>query len=96
MYQGYNKDFGPLTLAQLHRYCTELFKIMKDPKNAGVRIFHHCSPRYNKQANACFLMSAFMVVCYEYTAEKAFEPFQDTIAEKLTPFRDAGEDSCQF
>ena len=76
VYNGYNKDFGPLSLAQVHRFCTELKRIMKDDKYRDVKIFHHCSPHFQKQSNACYLMGAFMMVCYGYTAEEAWHPFK--------------------
>jgi cell division cycle 14 len=75
VYQGYNRDFGPLNLAQVHRYCIELYRILKDKKNQGVKIFHHCAPNFAKQANAAFLMSAFLVVCFKSSAEQAWQPF---------------------
>lgn len=93
IYQGYNKDFGPLNLAQVHRYCTELRRILKDDKYSGVRIFHHCSPHFQKQSNACFLMGAFLVVCHGRSADEAFLPFKHL---QLAPFRDAGEESSAF
>ena len=68
---------------------------MKDSKYDGIRIFHHCSPHYNKQANACFLMGAFMVVCYHYTAEEAWALFS-SIKTSLIPFRDAGEEPSAY
>jgi cell division cycle 14 len=49
---------------------------MQDEKYENIKIFHHCSPHYHKQANACFLMGAFMIVCYHYTAEDAWGLFQ--------------------
>lgn len=91
VYQGYNKDFGPLNLAQLHRYCIELYRILKDKRYQGIRIFHHSSPTFNKQANAAFLMSAFLVICFKLSAERAWAPFQRALEGHLIPFRDAGE-----
>ena len=32
IYNGYNKDFGPLNLSQTHRFCSELGRILKDEK----------------------------------------------------------------
>ena len=43
-YQGYNKDFGPLNLGQVHKYC----KQVSDHIREGKRVVHHCSTHYHK------------------------------------------------
>ena len=40
-------------------------------------------------------MGAFLVVCYNYTAEEAFAPFKH-LEKQLVPFRDAGEEPSDF
>lgn len=79
----------------MHRYCIELYRILKDKKYQGIRIFHHCSPTFNKKANACFLMSAFLIVCFKLTAEQAWQPFAK-MHGKMSPFVDAGEVPSDF
>eukprot|EP00347_Sterkiella_histriomuscorum_P017625 403348622 len=93
IYNGYNKDFGPLSLAQVHRFCTELKRIMRDEKFKSDKIFHHCSPHFQKQTNACFLMGAFMIVCFGKTAEEAWHPFKHL---ELVAFKDAGEEPSSY
>ncbi len=95
VYSGYNKDFGPLNLAQMHRFCKELNNILIDKKYRGIKIFHHCSPKFHMQANACFLMTAFLVVCYYKTAKQAMSYFTK-VGKSLIPFRDAGEEPSDF
>lgn len=87
-YAGYNKDFGPLNIAQVHRYCTQLSNLFKEHK----QIVHHCSTHFQKQANACFLMCAYQVVCMGRTPEEPFEPFK-SYNGVLIPFVDAGDES---
>ena len=41
-YQGYNKDFGPLNLAQVHRYCKQVSDLIRE----GRRVVHHCTTHY--------------------------------------------------
>ena len=91
VYKGYNKDFGPLTLAQIHRYCTELKRIMKDEKYNKVKIFHHCGVTYNKRANACLLMCSFLVICCGFSPEEAWKPFEVITVDPIVAFWDAGE-----
>lgn len=38
-------------------------------------------------------MGAFMIVCYGKTAEETFHPFKHL---QLVPFRDAGEEPCNY
>ena len=40
-------------------------------------------------------MGAFLVVCYNYTADEAFAPFKH-LESTLVPFRDAGEEVDEF
>ena len=42
-YDGYNEDFGPLTLSQIHKYCQEV-----DQKLKSGTVVHHCSNHYAK------------------------------------------------
>jgi len=53
-----------------------------------VRIFHHCAPDYRKKTNAALLMSAFLIISYGFTPEKAWEPFKEV---ELVEYWDAGE-----
>ena len=43
-YQGYNKDFGPLNLAQVHKYCSQVLNLNRE----GKRVVHHCTTHYQK------------------------------------------------
>ena len=40
-------------------------------------------------------MGAFLIICYHYTAEEAWEPFKK-IESSLISFRDAGEEPSNF
>jgi len=57
LYQGYNKDFGPLNLAGLHRYIS----LMQEKIEENILV-HHTSTNYQKQANSCFLMCAYQMI----------------------------------
>ena len=54
-YLGYNKDFGPLNLGQLHSFCTQV----KQEIDAGKTVLHHCTTHFQKQANAVFLACSY-------------------------------------
>jgi cell division cycle 14 len=59
VYQPFAEDFGPLNLGMTHKFCTELDRILKDPKFADNRIYHYCGRKADKKANAAFLMGAY-------------------------------------
>lgn len=42
VYQGYNKDFGPLNLAGVHRYITQIQSRLEEHK----AVVHHTSTNY--------------------------------------------------
>jgi cell division cycle 14 len=84
-YVGYNKDFGPVNLSQVHHYCRQLFDLTTTHK----RVVHHCTTHYQKQANACFLACCYQILFLNKTPEEAFAPFGKSLA--LIPFVDAGD-----
>ena len=49
--------------------------MLSDERYKDVKLFHYASNRFDKQANACYLMGAFMVVILRQSAEVAWEAF---------------------
>jgi cell division cycle 14 len=49
---------------------------MQDEQYKNYRIFHYCSSRPDKLANAAFLMGAFMVIVLKVSPMEAFEAFK--------------------
>ena len=72
-YMPFNKDFGPLNLAMVHRYCRELAKLLDGPTFQGkTKIYHYTgSNNGDKLTNACFLMCAFMIVILKQDSGRA-------------------------
>jgi hypothetical protein len=69
-YFPFNKDFGPLNLAMVHRYSRELARLLRDKSYQDNRVFHYCtSDKPDKMVNGAFLMASFMVVILKCTAE---------------------------
>ena len=48
VYDPFNYDFGPLNLAQTHKFVRELVRMMADPAYKDCKIFHYCSTKYDK------------------------------------------------
>ena len=68
MYDSFNNDFGPLNLAMTHKFIRELVRLMADPQYKNYKLFHYSSNKFDKQANAAFLMGAFMIVALNQKA----------------------------
>jgi cell division cycle 14 len=91
----FNKDFGPLNLAMVHRYCRELAKLYKVHCQNNTRIFHYCTTDKNKMTNAAFLMMAFMIVILKTSAIEAYDRFKE-FHPALKSFRDASKGDCYY
>ena len=77
-YDRFNNDFGPLSLAQLHKFVRELVRLLVDPDYKKVKLYHYCGEEYDRRANGAFLMGCFMLIVLRMKAErvaKAFEPY---------------------
>ena len=56
-YDGYNSDFGPYHLEIVHKFCTEIDSLLKSNK----KVLHHTGTNFRTQANAVFLMGAYLI-----------------------------------
>lgn len=77
MYEPFSQDFGPLNLAMVYRYCTELDKLIYKDRKSNIRIHHYCSNHPAKKSNAAFLIGTFEILILGKNAEQAWEPFRD-------------------
>jgi cell division cycle 14 len=94
-YDPFNNDFGPLNLAQVHKYVRELVRLLVDPNFKGVKLYHYTSQAYDKQANSIFLMGCFMMVVLGMKSERVctiFKPYR----EYVVPYRDASYGDCYY
>lgn len=88
VYEAFFKDFGPLNLGLVWKYCKELEAKFSDPSLQGKRIVHVCSQDPGKRANAACLICAYQVIVLGKSSSMSFEPFVG-IAPPFVPFRDA-------
>lgn len=91
----FNKDFGPLNLAMMHKYVKELARLLQDESYKDFKIFHYCSDKYDKIANSAFLMGAFLVIVMKQTPEEAWRRFR-SYEGMIRPFRDAAKGECRY
>lgn len=96
VYFPFNKDFGPLNLAMVHRYSRELARLLKDKNYSENRIFHYCtSSKPDKMVNGAFLMASFMVIIMKCSAEQAYSAFK-AYQPLFKPYRDASKGDCLY
>ena len=81
-------DYGPLSLGNLHRFCTGLHKVMTDKANAGRRVMVFSGPHMHKRANAVYLLSAYLLLYHGKTPDEAFKPFA-RLKPTIGPWHDA-------
>lgn len=68
---------------------------MNDTQYKNFKIYHYTSLNYDKQANAAFLMGAFMIIVLKKGAEEAWQVFAP-YHKKFVPYRDATMGSCSY
>lgn len=95
-YFAFNKDFGPLNIAMVHRYSRELARLLKDKNYADNRVFHYCnSEKPDKMINGAFLMGAFMICVLKCTAEQSYSAFKP-YHKLFVTYRDASKGDCLY
>jgi cell division cycle 14 len=88
VYEPFFRDFGPLNLGLVYRYCCLLEAKFAEVRGSGRQLVHCCSAIPQKRANAAFLACAYQVVVLKTPADIAFAPFR-RISPPFLPFRDA-------
>eukprot|EP00035_Acanthoeca_spectabilis_P035593 m.35411 g.35411 ORF g.35411 m.35411 type:complete len:412 (-) comp7448_c0_seq1:4137-5372(-) len=90
-YEPFHKDFGPLNMAMLYRYCTRMSMLLKSRQHAGKAIYHWTSsgPRdAAARTNAAYLISAYAVIILGMSPEDAFAPIAP-LEYSFVGYRDA-------
>ena len=87
-YDPFHKDFGPLKLSMMHRYCWELVRLLQDPEFTQNKIYHYWSTTFDSQANGVCLMGWFMVATLKKSADEAWHILRP-YHKVLKPYRDS-------
>lgn len=96
IYENFYADFGPLNLAQFHRYCNKVNKKLKSITLAKKKIVHYTSFDARKRANAAFLVGAYQILYLKRTPEEAYRPLVAGNSPPYLPFRDASFGPCSY
>ncbi|RZF36487.1 hypothetical protein LSTR_LSTR015289 [Laodelphax striatellus] len=91
VYDNFYSDFGPLNLAMLYRYCTELTKKLQTCSSIQARkkIVHYTTMDDKKRVNAAFLIAAYAVLVLGRSPDEAYRSLIGKGNPKFLPFRDA-------
>jgi cell division cycle 14 len=76
LYWNFFRDFGPLNLGQLYRFCTKLNNLLDTKPNQTI-VFYSSSDQA-KRANATYLICAWQLLYMNRTPEEAQRGFQLT------------------
>jgi cell division cycle 14 len=89
------QDFGPVSLNVVHRFCVAFARRLAK-NNAEVLVY--CIPEsYRDRSNASFLLGAFLMLHFGWSAQQAAEPFTGSNAPfQVQPFRDASSREPAF
>lgn len=96
VYENFYADFGPLNLAQLHRYCSKVQKKLKSVSLLKKKIVHYTSFNARKRANAAFLVGAYQIINLKLSPEEAYRPLMSGNSPPFMPFRDASFGPCSY
>ena len=91
-YDGYNSDFGPLTLNYIHKFICEMDTLLVKHN----RVVHHCGQSFKYEANGAFLMGSYLIVAKKWTVKRVSDAFGTAYLNRLRPFRDAGVGADDF
>ena len=84
-YRPFFSDFGPLSIAQIHRFYVTLKNLIETRQE---HIKFHSTPKPTALPNAVLLTAAFRMIHLGMDPEEALRPFLQ-ILNLLKPFRDA-------
>ncbi|XP_058805471.1 dual specificity protein phosphatase CDC14B-like [Phymastichus coffea] len=72
VYENFYKDFGPLNLAMVYRYCQKVDKKVKTI-TSNKKIVHYTTTDPQKRVNAAFLVACYAIIYLKKTADEAYK-----------------------
>jgi len=96
IYEPFYRDFGPLNLSQLYRYCHFMREKLENPEYADKKICHWSQHEPEKAANAAWLIGGFMICMKGLTGDQAWAFFKRVDPRIFAPFRDASQGPCHY
>eukprot|EP00041_Stephanoeca_diplocostata_P009122 m.139064 g.139064 ORF g.139064 m.139064 type:complete len:434 (-) comp17610_c0_seq1:168-1469(-) len=98
-YEPFHRDFGPLNMAMLYRYCTRLSMLLSSKQHKDKAIYHWTSAMAGAAAartNAAYLIAAYSLIVLGKSPADAYAPLV-AIEKTLAGFRDASYSAtCEY
>lgn len=94
-YVPFFSDFGPLNMAKIYRFITELEKLLNSPRAQNIVIYHYTSLISSNRVNAAFIMGCFMISKMGMTAEDVWTRFAG-VTPPFVSYRDASYGPCSY
>eukprot|EP00802_Teleaulax_amphioxeia_P015657 Tamp_15750.p1 GENE.Tamp_15750~~Tamp_15750.p1 ORF type:complete len:358 (+),score=55.50 Tamp_15750:407-1480(+) len=95
-YEPFYKDFGPLNLSQLWRYCHFIHEKISDTARSEQKIVHWTENDPQHISNAVWLVGGYMIMMHGKTGDEAWRYFKAISPQFFAPFRDASQNPCHY
>lgn len=73
VYENFYRDFGPLNLAMLYRYCERLNQELRKDELANKNLIHYTAKDPKKILNAAFLIGCYSIIYLHATVQSAMK-----------------------
>eukprot|EP00277_Geminigera_cryophila_P004817 CAMPEP_0179422808 /NCGR_PEP_ID=MMETSP0799-20121207/10652_1 /TAXON_ID=46947 /ORGANISM="Geminigera cryophila, Strain CCMP2564" /LENGTH=350 /DNA_ID=CAMNT_0021197017 /DNA_START=140 /DNA_END=1192 /DNA_ORIENTATION=+ len=94
VYEPFYRDFGPLNLSQLYRYCHYMHEKLK--AKPGMKICHWSPNDGSHAANSVWLLGGYMIMMMGKNGDEAWAPYRMVHPKTFEPFRDASQGPCPY
>lgn len=69
VYEPFYEDFGPLNLAKIWKYISEVSKYLTAEEYSQNVFYHHTSLDYRKCSNSALLVCAYLIIVLKRSAD---------------------------
>lgn len=94
-YIPFFSDFGPLNIAKIYRFISELEKLLSSPKSQNITIYHYTSMISHHRVNAAFIMGCFMIDKLRMSSREVCDKFA-RVSPPFVAYRDASYSPCNY
>lgn len=92
-YQPFVKDFGPVDISKIHKYCCKLNNLLEANDLKTYKLYHYTGTSPIKKNNSVLMLTAYLVMVLHYSPKDAFSLFSSIY---FPEFRDASKDATVY
>lgn len=89
VYEQFYRDFGPLNICMLYRYCNLLNEKLTATQHSNKKIIHYTTSDPKKRVNAAYLIGAYSIIYLKKTVDEAYRPLVTGNIPNYAKFCDA-------